>query len=64
MWLGPVRLGPYVALPTTDGRKMLLVRRTEPERVVLLILDPLGLQLPLQPLPASAHLRCLTTRRA
>ena len=51
MWLGPVRLSPDVARPTTDGREMLLVRRTEPERVVLLILDPLGLQLPPQPPP-------------
>jgi hypothetical protein len=36
-------LGPDVDLPTTDGREMLLVRRTKPERDVLLILDPLGL---------------------
>jgi hypothetical protein len=40
-----------VTLPTTDGREMLLVRRTEPERDVLLILDQLGLQLPPQPPP-------------
>jgi hypothetical protein len=40
-----------VALPTTDGREMLLVRRTEPERDVLLVLEQLGLQLPPQPPP-------------
>ncbi len=40
-----------VTLPTTDGREMLLIRRTEPERDVLLILDQLGLQLPPQPPP-------------
>lgn len=40
-----------VTLPTTDGREMLLIRRTEPERDVRLILDQLGLQLPPQPPP-------------
>jgi hypothetical protein len=40
-----------VTLPTTDGREMLLIRRTEPERDVMLILDQLGLQLPPQPPP-------------
>ena len=64
MWLGPVRLGPDVDLPTTDGREMILVRRTKPERDVLLKLDPLGLNCLRNPLPASAHLRRLTTRRA
>lgn len=40
-----------------------LGRYAQPERDVLLIFDPLGLQLPPQPLPASAHVRGLTTRR-
>jgi hypothetical protein len=40
-----------VVVPTTDGREMLLVRRTEPERDVMMILDQLGLQLPPQPPP-------------
>jgi hypothetical protein len=40
-----------VAVPTTDGREMLLVRRTEPDRDVLLLLAQLGLQLPPQPPP-------------
>jgi hypothetical protein len=40
-----------VAVPTTDGREMLLVRRTEPERDVQLILEQLSLQLPPQPPP-------------
>ena len=64
MWLGPVRLGPDVDLPTTDGREMLLVRRTKPERDVLLKLDPRGLQLPPHPPPRIRALRRLTTRRA
>jgi hypothetical protein len=51
VWLEAVRLGPDVAQPTTDGREMLLVRRTEPERDVLMILAPLGLQLRPQPPP-------------
>jgi hypothetical protein len=40
-----------VTLPTADGREMLLVRRTEPERDVMMILDQLGLQLPPQSPP-------------
>jgi hypothetical protein len=40
-----------VAVPTTDGREMLLVRRTEADRDVALILTQLGLQLPPQPPP-------------
>jgi hypothetical protein len=40
-----------VAVPTTDGREMLLVRRTEPDRDVLLLLEQLGLQFPPQPPP-------------
>ena len=46
-----------VIVPTTDGREMLLVRRTEPERDVLLILDQLGLQLPPQPPPRIRTLK-------
>ena len=40
-----------VAVPTTDGRELLLVRRTEPDRDVQLILDQLDLTLPPQPPP-------------
>ena len=40
-----------VAVPTTDGRELLLVRRTEPSRDVQLLLERLGLTLPPQPPP-------------
>ena len=40
-----------VRLPTTDGRELLLVRRTEPDADVLLLLDQLALSLPAQPPP-------------
>ena len=40
-----------VSVPTTDGRELLLVRRTEPARDVQLLLDQLGLTLPPQPPP-------------
>jgi hypothetical protein len=40
-----------VVVPTTDGRELLLVRRTEPDRDVQLLLDQLGLTLPPQPPP-------------
>jgi hypothetical protein len=40
-----------VVVPTTDGRELLLVRRTEPARDVQLLLDRLGLTLPSQPPP-------------
>ena len=40
-----------VSVPTTDGRELLLVRRTEPERDVSLLLARLGLTLPAQPPP-------------
>lgn len=40
-----------VAVPTTDGRELLLVRRTEPSRDVALLLDQLALTLPPQPPP-------------
>ncbi len=40
-----------VAVPTTDGRELLLVRRTEPGRDVQLLLDHLNLTLPPQPPP-------------
>jgi len=40
-----------VRVPTTDGRELLLVRRTEPERDVALLLARLGLTLPTQPPP-------------
>jgi transposase len=40
-----------VRVPTTDGRELLLVRRTEPDRDVALLLARLNLQLPPQPTP-------------
>jgi hypothetical protein len=40
-----------VRLPTTDGRELLLVRRTEPDRDVALLLDRLNLVLPPQAPP-------------
>jgi len=40
-----------VSVPTTDGRELLLVRRTEPEADVALLLERLGLTLPAQPPP-------------
>lgn len=40
-----------VAVPTTDGRELLLVRRTEPDQDVQILLDQLGLTLPPQPPP-------------
>ena len=40
-----------VSVPTTDGRELLLVRHTEPNRDVALLLHQLGLELPPQPPP-------------
>lgn len=40
-----------VHVPTTDGRELLLVRRTEPERDLALLLAQLNLTLPPQPPP-------------
>jgi transposase len=40
-----------VRVPTTDGRELLLVRRTEPDRDVALLLPRLNLTLPPQPPP-------------
>jgi hypothetical protein len=40
-----------VSVPTTDGRELLLVRRTEPDRDTTLLLLRLGLELPAQPPP-------------
>jgi transposase len=40
-----------VRVPTTDGRELLLVRRTEPDRDVALLLTRLNLELPPQPPP-------------
>ena len=40
-----------VIVPTTDDRELLLVRRTEPDRDVALLLDRLGRSLPAQPPP-------------
>jgi transposase len=44
-----------VSVPTTDGRELLLVRRTEPSADVALLLDQLSLTLPAQPPP---RIRC------
>ncbi len=40
-----------VSVPTTDGRELLLVRHTEPNREVALLLHQLDLELPPQPPP-------------
>jgi hypothetical protein len=40
-----------VRVPTTDGRELLLVRRTEPDKEIALLLQQLGLALPPQPPP-------------
>jgi hypothetical protein len=40
-----------VHVPTSDGRELLLVRRTEPEPDVRLMLQQLGLCFPVQPPP-------------
>jgi len=40
-----------VRVPTTDGRELLLIRRTEPAADVALVLRQLGLDLPAQPPP-------------
>ena len=44
-----------VRVPTTDGRELLLVRRTEPDRDVALLLARLNLQLPPQPPPCISQ---------
>jgi hypothetical protein len=46
-----------VRVPTTDGRELLLVRRTQPGREVVLLLQQLGLAFPVQPPP---RIRALT----
>jgi Transposase DDE domain len=48
-----------VVVPTTDGRELLLVRRTEPGRDVQLLLARLGLTLPPQPPPRIRAPRAL-----
>ncbi len=40
-----------VHLPTTDDRKIILTRTTQPEPELKLLLDKLKLELPAQPLP-------------
>lgn len=40
-----------VRVPTTDGRELLLIRRTNPSADVTLVLQQLGLDLPAQPPP-------------
>jgi hypothetical protein len=45
-----------VRVPTTDGRELLLVRRTEPGADVTLLLQQLGVALPVQPPPRIRNL--------
>jgi hypothetical protein len=45
-----------VAVPTTDGRELLLVRHTEPNTDVALLLEKLDLTLPAQPPPKIRYL--------
>ncbi len=45
-----------VRVPTTDGRELLLVRRTEPDKEIALLLQQLGLVLPPQPPPKISAL--------
>jgi hypothetical protein len=40
-----------VSVPTTDGRELLLVRRTDPDSDAALLLERLDLVLPAQPPP-------------
>jgi hypothetical protein len=40
-----------VHVPTTDGRKLMLTRYTQPESELSLLLDKLKLDLPAQPPP-------------
>ncbi len=44
-----------VRLPTTDGRELLLVRHTEPDQDVALLLEHLNLELPPQPPPKITY---------
>ena len=44
-----------VRVPTTDGRELLLVRRTEPDQEVALLLQQLDRVLPAQPPPKISH---------
>lgn len=44
-----------VRLPTTDGRELLLVRHTEPDRDVAILLEHLKLVLPAQPPPKITY---------
>ncbi|MEI6197470.1 MAG: IS1634 family transposase [Verrucomicrobiota bacterium] len=46
-----------VRVPTTDGRELLLVRRTEPDRDLALLLARLNLTLPPQPPPRISPLK-------
>jgi hypothetical protein len=46
-----------VHLPTTDGRKIILTRTTEPEPELRLLLDRMNLTLPAQPPPRIAALK-------
>ena len=46
-----------VIIPTTDGRELLLRRRTEPDHDIALLLDQLGRTLPEQPPPKIGPVR-------
>lgn|GEM_PF-2126418 len=46
-----------VRIPTTDGRELLLICRTEPNKDAALILSHLGLDLPPQPPPKIQALK-------
>lgn len=46
-----------VILPTTDGRELLLRRRTEPDLNIALLLDRLGRTLPDEPPPKIGPIR-------
>lgn len=50
-----------VVVPTTAGRELLLVRRTEPSRDVVLLLERLGRRLPTQPPPRLRTVGSVTT---
>ena len=53
-----------VRVPTTDGRELLLVRRTEPDRDVALLLTRLSLTMPPQPPPCISTPKAIWRRRS
>ena len=48
--LGEIRMVD-VCIPTTDGRELVMPRHTEPEAQQVMVLEKLGLELPVQPPP-------------